>query len=1241
MKRSYLTLTELLVFLSLCCFGETGNHLRKRNVRLLFLSLCCIPFAQLHPQTLLYENFDSAEKWKINSSDGVVVSTHSDNGFSGKGIRFDVNFTLGSGYGGIFDLVSLELPENYLISFFVKAKNLPPNNFEFKLIDPSGDNVWWVNRKGYDFPSEWTKITLRKRNLSFAWGPQGGGEIKNLGRIEFIVASANGGSGSVWIDELKIEKLDPPAQITSPPVVFVNGTPDTIASKVLFDNNLKTFWSTERLYGNGGSGNFNGADDDNNIPEKDGSGSCERIEGGEDTSQYNDGKKNRNDMGEVQNKTGNSNSLNDTCKKTELLIDLTAQKEFGGLVLDWNKDHFLAYFKVEASNDYSKTDWVSLFPESGTISPNENSTKPADGSIPPGGDFKTNSENEASKGNTSATCSGYAQGRGGKFYIITPEAQFRYIKITVIDHREGYSVLNEITFKELPFADNYNNLYYEVAADYPKGYFPRYTLKQQSYFTVVGVSGDTKEGLLSEDGALETDKQSFSVEPFIFANDKFYTWSDVKISHSLAENYLPVPSVNWRTDDFSFDITSFASGKPGASVLFSEYAITNQGKTPLKGKFFLALRPFQVNPPWQDLNFYGGTAKISDVSFNGKYAVVNNKTAVIPLVFSSPEKLKNELDEGIGAPTETSGISNETFGTTTESAGSTPESFCAAGETFGAAVFDEGDITSWLSGSKIPKARSIKDEKGLASGAFSYELNLKPGETARFSFAIPQYQNINPDSLFSVAQSLYEIEYNKTKQFWADKLSRIPWSVPKELETIFSSVKSNLGYILINRDGSGIQPGSRSYERSWIRDGALTSAALLKLGLKKEVKEFAKWYSQFLYPNGKVPCVVDKRGPDPVPENDANGEFIYLIYQYYRYTGDQEFVRELFPKVSLAVDYIREMIAQRSTSHYRDNPNDSIRSLYGLVPESISHEGYSDKPMHSYWDDFFTILGLKNAVTMAQLLGYNDVARSWAETRDSFTVNLYNSIRLAVRRTGIDYIPGCAEKGDFDPTSTTIAVYPCGEINNLPQPELDNTFKHYVQFFRDRRDGKIKWNEYTPYEMRTIGTFNFSGQTDIVWELIQFFMNDQRPNGWNLWAEVVTRDYRHPRFIGDMPHTWCGSDFINAIRAMVVHERESDNSLLIAPGFPDAWYEFDQGFSFKSLPTFYGELNYEIKKKGIEAVVYIDGDLKIPEGGIRYVVPQKFRRERIELNDVHTEPNENGEIIIRSLPATVELIYWK
>ena len=41
----------------------------------------------------------------------------------------------------------------------------------------------------------------------------------------------------------------------------------------------------------------------------------------------------------------------------------------------------------------------------------------------------------------------------------------------------------------------------------------------------------------------------------------------------------------------------------------------------------------------------------------------------------------------------------------------------------------------------------------------------------------------------------------------------------------------------------------------------------------------------------------------------------------------------------------------------------------GLMPPSISHEGYSDKAAYSYWDDFWALRGYKDAVQIAQAPG--------------------------------------------------------------------------------------------------------------------------------------------------------------------------------------------------------------------------------------------------------------------------------
>ena len=137
------------------------------------------------------------------------------------------------------------------------------------------------------------------------------------------------------------------------------------------------------------------------------------------------------------------------------------------------------------------------------------------------------------------------------------------------------------------------------------------------------------------------------------------------------------------------------------------------------------------------------------------------------------------------------------------------------------------------------------------------------------------------------------------------------------------------------------------------------------------MKDFINWYTDHQFENGKVPCVVDSRGPDPVPENDSHGEMIYLIREYFNFTKDTAFLRSKNINVLKAVDYIKSLIDQQTTDHFKLG-NDSVRSCFGLVTESISHEGYSAKPMHSYWDDFFTMKGLKDAVEIQKILGEKD-----------------------------------------------------------------------------------------------------------------------------------------------------------------------------------------------------------------------------------------------------------------------------
>jgi hypothetical protein len=400
----------------------------------------------------------------------------------------------------------------------------------------------------------------------------------------------------------------------------------------------------------------------------------------------------------------------------------------------------------------------------------------------------------------------------------------------------------------------------------------------------------------------------------------------------------------------------------------------------------------------------------------------------------------------------------------------------------------------------------------------------------------------------------------------------------------------------MSREGPILKPGARSYDRSWIRDGAMIAEGLIRLGVPDAAADYLRWFAPHQFENGKIPCCVDKRGADPTPENDSHGEFIFLAAEVWRATRDEALLREIWPHVDSAV---RHMDALRA-SETQKNAEPSRRHLYGLLPPSISHEGYSSAPAYSYWDDFWALLGYKEAVSVAQALGDRGAVQRIAASRDAFRRDLYASIGSMRRVHGVDFIPGAADLGDFDATSTTIALAPGGEGANLPRAALEATFERYWREFVERRDGRRNWEAYTPYEIRNVGAFVRLGWRERAYELLDYFLKDRRPAAWNGWAEVVGRQLREHRFIGDMPHAWISSDYIRSALELFVYRRESDESLVLAAGVPSRW--LDEGIAVRGLRTPYGVISYTLKRENNYLMLEVEGDA--PPGG--FVLPWPY-----------------------------------
>src|SRR5690606_30997273 len=189
----------------------------------------------------LLDDFESPDRWTAHPSDGVELRITTDAGRTGRALRLDFDFRGGSGYAIARRELPLELPENYEFVFWLRA-DAPVNDLEFKLVDPTGENVWWVNRRKFEYPREWTRIVVKKRHIEFAWGPVGGGDPERFGALERVVTAAPGGRGTVWVDDLAFRELDPPAPYTLTPVAAASGFGGAAAPALVLDGDPATVW---------------------------------------------------------------------------------------------------------------------------------------------------------------------------------------------------------------------------------------------------------------------------------------------------------------------------------------------------------------------------------------------------------------------------------------------------------------------------------------------------------------------------------------------------------------------------------------------------------------------------------------------------------------------------------------------------------------------------------------------------------------------------------------------------------------------------------------------------------------------------------------------------------------------------------------------------------------------------------------------------------------------------------------
>lgn len=678
-----------------------------------------------------------------------------------------------------------------------------------------------------------------------------------------------------------------------------------------------------------------------------------------------------------------------------------------------------------------------------------------------------------------------------------------------------------------------------------RGDFPRHIAGEGIFYTVVGTPHGASEGLISEDGQVEF--PGGMLEPFLSIDGKVQGWNDAQASQTLENSSLPVPTVTWKTQPVTLGVTAFARnhGEQG-DVMYVRYRLKNDSDKPTEAKLLVAVRPFQVNPPWQTINQGGNVspvpshAPIFSLEQKGEAIAVNGQPGLVPLT--------------------------------------RPERFVALDNS-------QAQVPALVRQGQLPASAAVRDAAGLASGLLEYPVSLAPGEEKEVYLAAPfSPARAQPSALAS--QQGPQV-YAQTVGDWQKQLEVPGIRGPEGVEHLAGLVKANLGYMYINSDGPALKPGSRFYDRTWLRDGSGMVASMLRLGHTQAARDFIEYFAKYQEKDGYMPSVVDARGVDPIVQHDAHGSLIYAIAEYYRFTKDEDFVRANWRHVKKAVEYIQNTVEK--DGEYK-----------GLMPKSASHEGYISRPVHAYWDDWMTSRGLKDAAELSALVPGEDPAK-YRAISTTFDQALRGSIDSTIARYNLGYIPAAVENADHDPPAVSLGVSLAGA--DMPKDVLEQTYRNFVAQVKARRSAKIPEFARGPYELRTIESLVRLGMRDEALTLLDHLVSDTRPYGWKQFTEIIYNNPRNPDYIGDMPHSWLGAELVRAVRSLFTYEDEKAQGLTLGAGVPSKWLE-GEGISIDKLPTWYGELSYGLKSESPgKLALTLSGNLPDAPGGLTVKAP--------------------------------------
>ncbi|MBV9119147.1 MAG: hypothetical protein JOZ39_00445, partial [Chloroflexi bacterium] len=362
-------------------------------------------------------------------------------------------------------------------------------------------------------------------------------------------------------------------------------------------------------------------------------------------------------------------------------------------------------------------------------------------------------------------------------------------------------------------------------------------------------------------------------------------------------------------------------------------------------------------------------------------------------------------------------------------------------------------------------------------------------------------------------------------------------------------------------------------------------------------KALSSALARFQLPGGEFPANVSIR--DQVghrrgdPEWDSQGEGIHSLVELYRYTPDAAWLRGQWPAIDAAAGWLERLVASGSN---------------GLLPPGWSAEDLGSPDQQHFWDDFWGVIGLRDASFAAAAVGQADRAQQLQGEATTLLNAVLAAAKPAIDSDGI--IPNGPDTPDTPAAArgTSPAVWP-GQL--LPDDLAQPVFRKYFLRFIVPYGGAFRHedNNFWPFGgLELAHSALYLGMTDETNAILDWQLDHQTAKGVWAWGDEVSQD-GSTLAGGDMPHGWTAAEYVDLVRDMLLYER--GDTLQIAAGLRSEWLPDGGHMAVRSLPTYFGPVSYQLRRTGPSVSFDVQTSTP-PPGGYDLRLPFAFSSATVD-----------------------------